>query len=60
MEDIDVAILAVCVTLAKGMNKDELVRMVKEEQKAGNLLDGLITKLHLRRNYMTLMCMLLY
>ena len=35
LEDVDAAILAVRVALAKGMNWDDLARMVKEEKKAG-------------------------
>ncbi|XP_014518587.1 nuclear export mediator factor NEMF isoform X2 [Vigna radiata var. radiata] len=54
LEDVDAAILAVRVALAKGMNWDDLARMVKEEKKAGNPVAGLIDKLHLERNCMTL------
>ncbi|XP_027931580.1 nuclear export mediator factor NEMF isoform X3 [Vigna unguiculata] len=55
LEDVDAAILAVRVALAKGMNWDDLARMVKEEKKAGNPVAGLIDKLHLERNCMTLL-----
>ncbi|KAH1041272.1 hypothetical protein GLYMA_09G031900v4 [Glycine max] len=55
LEDVDAAILAVRVALAKGMNWDDLARMVKEEKKAGNPVAGLIDKLHLDRNCMTLL-----
>ncbi|QHN86470.1 uncharacterized protein DS421_16g546570 [Arachis hypogaea] len=55
LEDVDVAILAVRVALAKGMNWDDLSRMVKDEKKAGNPVASLIDKLHLERNCMTLL-----
>ncbi|KHN49088.1 Nuclear export mediator factor NEMF [Glycine soja] len=55
LEDVDAAILVVRVALAKGMNWDDLARMVKEEKKAGNPVAGLIDKLHLDRNCMTLL-----
>ncbi|XP_061370460.1 uncharacterized protein LOC133313150 isoform X2 [Gastrolobium bilobum] len=55
LEDVDAAILAVRVALAKGMNWDDLARMVKEEKKAGNPVAGLIDKLHLEKNCMTLL-----
>ncbi|KAL2970297.1 hypothetical protein AAZX31_15G131100 [Glycine max] len=55
LEDVDAAILAVRVALAKGMNWDDLARMVKEEKKAGNPVAGLIDKLHLERNCMNLL-----
>ncbi|KAF7837675.1 nuclear export mediator factor NEMF isoform X1 [Senna tora] len=55
LDDVDSAILAVRVALAKGMNWDDLARMVKEEKKAGNPVAGLIDKLHLERNCMTLL-----
>ncbi|OWM88012.1 hypothetical protein CDL15_Pgr016585 [Punica granatum] len=55
LEDVDAAIVAVRVALAKGMNWDDLARMVKEEKKAGNPVAGLIDKLHLERNCMTLL-----
>ncbi len=55
LEDVDAAILAVRVTLAKGMNWEDLARMVKEERKSGNPVAGLIDKLHLERNCMTLL-----
>ncbi|XP_057736952.1 uncharacterized protein LOC130954238 [Arachis stenosperma] len=37
------------------MNWDDLSRMVKDEKKAGNHVASLIDKLHLERNYMTLL-----
>ncbi|CAK8531516.1 unnamed protein product [Lathyrus sativus] len=55
LEDVDAAILAVRVSLAKGMSWDDLARMVKEEKKAGNPVAGLIDKLHLERNCMTIL-----
>ncbi|PNY12696.1 nuclear export mediator factor NEMF-like protein, partial [Trifolium pratense] len=55
LEDVDAAILAVRVYLAKGMSWDDLARMVKEEKKAGNPVAGLIDKLHLERNCVTLL-----
>lgn len=55
LDDVDAAILAVRVALAKGMSWDDLARMVKEEKKAGNPVAGLIDKLHLDRNCMTLL-----
>lgn len=55
LDDVDAAIMAVRVALAKGMNWDDLARMVKEEKKAGNPVAGLIDKLHLQRNCMTLL-----
>ncbi|KAE8077088.1 hypothetical protein FH972_015689 [Carpinus fangiana] len=55
LEDVDAAILAVRVALAKGMNWEDLARMVKEERKSGNPVAGLIDKLHLERNCMTLL-----
>lgn len=55
LEDVDSAILAVRVALAKGMTWDDLTRMVKEEKKAGNPIAGLIDKLHLERNCITLL-----
>lgn len=54
LEDVDAAILAVRVALAKGMNWEDLARMVKEEKKSGNPIASLIDKLHLERNCMTL------
>ncbi|KAK4775824.1 hypothetical protein SAY87_023785 [Trapa incisa] len=54
-EDVDAAIIAVRVALAKGMNWEDLARMVKEEKKAGNPVAGLIDKLYLERNCMTLL-----
>lgn len=55
LEDVDAAILAVRVALAKGMSWEDLTRMVKEEKKSGNPVAGLIDKLHLERNCMTLL-----
>lgn len=55
LEDVDAAILAVRVALAKGMSWEDLARMVKEEKKSGNPVAGLIDKLHLERNCMTLL-----
>lgn len=55
LEDVDAAILAVRVALANGMSWDDLARMVKEEKRSGNPVAGLIDKLHLERNCMTLL-----
>ncbi|KAG4210549.1 hypothetical protein ERO13_A02G056200v2 [Gossypium hirsutum] len=55
LEDVDAAILAVRVALAKGMSWEDLARMVKEEKKSGNPVAGLIDQLHLERNCMTLL-----
>ncbi|KAL7080822.1 hypothetical protein ACP275_14G002100 [Erythranthe tilingii] len=55
LEDVDAAILAVRVALANGMSWVDLARMVKEEKKSGNPVAGLIDKLHLERNCMTLL-----
>ncbi|KAL5541466.1 hypothetical protein UlMin_009176 [Ulmus minor] len=55
LEDVDAAILAVRVALAKGMSWEDLARMVKEEKKSGNPVAGLIDKLYLERNCMTLL-----
>lgn len=55
LEDVDAAILAVRVALAKGMNWEDLARMVKEEKKSGNPVAGLIDKLHLERNCIMLL-----
>ncbi|GAV71665.1 zf-CCHC domain-containing protein/DUF814 domain-containing protein/FbpA domain-containing protein/DUF3441 domain-containing protein [Cephalotus follicularis] len=55
LEDVDDAILAVRVALAKGMSWEDLARMVKEEKKSGNPVAGLIDKLFLERNCMTLL-----
>lgn len=55
LEDADAAILAVRVALAKGMSWEDLARMVKEEKKSGNPIAGLIDKLYLERNCMTLL-----
>ncbi|XP_068662040.1 uncharacterized protein [Aristolochia californica] len=55
LEDVDGAILAVRVALANGMAWEDLARMVKEEKKSGNPVAGLIDKLHLERNCITLL-----
>ncbi|XP_010914660.1 uncharacterized protein [Elaeis guineensis] len=55
LEDVDAAILAVRVALANGMDWVDLARMVKEERKSGNPVAGLIEKLHLERNCITLL-----
>ncbi|CAH9129561.1 unnamed protein product [Cuscuta epithymum] len=55
LEDVDAAIVAVRVALAKGMSWEDLARMVKEEKKSGNPVAGLIDKLHLEKNCMTLL-----
>ncbi|RYR35304.1 hypothetical protein Ahy_A10g050462 isoform C [Arachis hypogaea] len=55
LEDVDAIILAVCVALAKGMNWDDLSRMVKDEKKSENPVASLIDKLHLERNCMILL-----
>lgn len=55
LEDVDAAILAVRVALANGMSWDDLARMVKGEKKSGNPVAGLIDKLHLEKNCMTLL-----
>ncbi|KAK8572110.1 hypothetical protein V6N13_047725 [Hibiscus sabdariffa] len=55
LEDVDAAILAVRVALAKGMSWEDLARMVKEEKKSGNPVAGLIDRLHLERNCMALL-----
>ncbi|OMO53434.1 Zinc finger, CCHC-type [Corchorus capsularis] len=55
LEDVDAAILAVRIALAKGMNWEDLARMIKEEKKSGNPVASLIDKLYLERNCMTLL-----
>lgn len=55
LEDVDAAILAVRVALANGMSWEELARMVKEEKKSGNPVAGLIDRLYLEKNCMTLL-----
>lgn len=55
LEDVDAAIIAVRVALANGMNWEDLARMVKEERKSGNPVAGLIDKLRLERNCITLL-----
>ncbi|XVF04213.1 hypothetical protein REPUB_Repub05bG0063000 [Reevesia pubescens] len=55
LEDVDDAILVVRVALTKGMNWEDLAPKVKEENKSGNSMAGLIDLLHLERNCMTLL-----
>lgn len=55
LDDVDATILAVRVALANGMAWDDLALMVKEEKKAGNPIAGLIDKLYLERNTITLL-----
>lgn len=55
LEDVDAAILAVRAALANGMDWVDLARMIKEERKSGNPVAGLIDKLHLERNCITLL-----
>ncbi|KAK1385544.1 nuclear export mediator factor Nemf [Heracleum sosnowskyi] len=55
LKDVDAAILAVRVSLENGMSWENLVRMVKEEKKSGNPVAGLIDKLDLEKNCMTLL-----
>ncbi|PWA68069.1 zinc knuckle CCHC-type [Artemisia annua] len=55
LEDVDAAIMAVRVALASGMSWDDLTRMVKEEKKSGNPVAGLIDKLQLEKNSMSLL-----
>uniref|UniRef100_A0A6N2M2T8 CCHC-type domain-containing protein n=1 Tax=Salix viminalis TaxID=40686 RepID=A0A6N2M2T8_SALVM len=55
LEDVNSAILAVRVALAKGMGWEDLARMVKDEKRAGNPVAGLIDKLHFEKNCMTLL-----
>ncbi|GAB2265587.1 hypothetical protein Dimus_000626 [Dionaea muscipula] len=55
LEDVDAAILAVRVALANGMSWEDLARMVKEEKKSGNPVAGLIDKLYLERDSITLL-----
>ncbi|KAJ6798590.1 nuclear export mediator factor NEMF [Iris pallida] len=55
LKDVDAAILAVRVALANGMDWVDLARMVKEEKKLGNPVAGLIDKLYLERNCITLL-----
>ncbi|XAR49724.1 hypothetical protein NMG60_11033006 [Bertholletia excelsa] len=55
LEDVDSAINAVRVALANGMSWEDLARMVKEEKRSGNPVAGLIDKLHLQRNCITLL-----
>ena len=60
LEDVDAAIMAVRVALASGMSWDDLTRMVKEEKKSGNPVAGLIDKLHLEKNSMSLLLSMNY
>ncbi|CAA7398591.1 unnamed protein product [Spirodela intermedia] len=55
LEEVEAAIVAVRVALAKGMDWQDLARMIKEEKKLGNPVAGLIDKLHLERNCITLL-----
>ena len=55
LEDVDAAILAVRVAVENGKSWEDLVRMVKEEKKSGNPVAGLIDKLYLEKNCMTLL-----
>lgn len=55
LDDVDAAIVAVRVALANGMDWEDLARMIKEEKKSGNPVAGLIDKLHLERNCITLL-----
>lgn len=55
LKDVDAAILAVRVALANGMDWEDLARMVKEERRSGNPIAGLIDKLHLERNCISLL-----
>lgn len=55
LEDVDVVILVVCVVFVKGMGWDDLVCMVKEEKKLGNLVVGVIDKFNLEKNCMILL-----
>ncbi|KAF3778096.1 Nuclear export mediator factor NEMF-like protein [Nymphaea thermarum] len=55
LQDVEAAIMAVRVALANGMDWEDLARMVKEEKKSGNPVAGLIDKLHLERNCVTLL-----
>ncbi|CAK9218060.1 unnamed protein product [Sphagnum troendelagicum] len=55
LQDVDAAILAVRSALASSMDWKDLVRMVKEEKKAGNPVAGLIHSLQLEKNQITLL-----
>ncbi|KAL5700752.1 hypothetical protein ACHQM5_026160 [Ranunculus cassubicifolius] len=55
LEDVDAALQAVRMALASGRTWEDLARMVKEEKKSGNPVAGLIDKLYLERNCMTLL-----
>ncbi|XVF04218.1 hypothetical protein REPUB_Repub05bG0063400 [Reevesia pubescens] len=55
LEDVDDAILVVRVALTKGMNWEDLAPKVKEKNKCGNPMAGLIDQLHLERSCMTLL-----
>ena len=55
LDEVEAAIVAVRVALAKGMDWRDLARMIKEEKKMGNPVAGLIDKLHLEKNCITLL-----
>eukprot|EP00899_Mesostigma_viride_P015122 jgi/Mesvir1/23610/Mv18292-RA.1 len=55
LEEVDAAINAVREALATGMDWDDLARMIKAERKAGNPVAGLIQRLDLAQNKMTLL-----
>ncbi|XP_068333314.1 uncharacterized protein [Pyrus communis] len=55
LDDVDAAIVAVRVALAKGTSWEDIARMVKEEKKYGNPVASLIDKLQLEKNCMTLL-----
>ncbi|CAB4262489.1 unnamed protein product [Prunus armeniaca] len=55
LDDVDAAIIAVRVALAKGTSWEDIARTVKEEKKSGNPVAAIIDKLQLERNCMTLL-----
>lgn len=55
LEDVDAAILAVRSALATGMNWSDLIRMIKEERKAGNPIASIIHGLQLEKDQITLL-----
>lgn len=55
LEDVDAAILAVRSALATGMNWNDLIRMIKEERKAGNPVASIIHSLQLEKDQITLL-----
>ncbi|BBG93031.1 zinc knuckle CCHC-type family protein [Prunus dulcis] len=55
LDDVDAAIVAVRVALAKGTSWEDIARTVKEEKKSGNPVAAIIDKLQLERNCMTLL-----